>query len=120
MHGRKGEKGNLVVDADRIRRTELDDKGEKQERDIPFMKGDTAFDVEQIEGRPALRSNPETLYASRATRKPVAASRSAAWAKRRAAERARAAGAFQAPPRSTRSAVRGASIQAAPSAGAPS
>ena len=36
-HVRKGEKGNLVVYADRIRRTETDAAtGEEQERDIPF------------------------------------------------------------------------------------
>lgn len=53
-HVRKGEKGNLVVYADRIRRTETDEKtGEEQERDIPFMKGYTVFNVEQIEGLPA-------------------------------------------------------------------
>jgi antirestriction protein ArdC len=53
-HVRKGEKGNLVVYADRIRRTEKDEAtGEEQERDIPFMKGYTVFNVEQIEGLPA-------------------------------------------------------------------
>lgn len=52
-HVRKGEKGNLVVYADRIRRTETNDNGEEQERDIPFMKGYTVFNVEQIEGLPA-------------------------------------------------------------------
>ncbi|MER8640683.1 zincin-like metallopeptidase domain-containing protein [Mesorhizobium sp. M1365] len=53
-HVRKGERGNLVVYADRIRRTEKDEAtGEEQERDIPFMKGYTVFNVEQIEGLPA-------------------------------------------------------------------
>ena len=52
-HVRKGEKGNLVVYADRIRRTETNDNGEEQERDIPFMKGYTVFNVEQIDGLPA-------------------------------------------------------------------
>jgi antirestriction protein ArdC len=53
-HVRKGEKGNLVVYADRIRRTEKNEAtGEEQERDIPFMKGYTVFNVEQIEGLPA-------------------------------------------------------------------
>lgn len=52
-HVRKGEKGSLVVYADRIRRTEIDDAtGDEQERQIPFMKGYTAFNVEQIEGLP--------------------------------------------------------------------
>jgi antirestriction protein ArdC len=53
-HVRKGEKGSLVVYADRIRRTEIDDAtGEEAERDIPFMKGYTVFCVEQIEQLPA-------------------------------------------------------------------
>lgn len=53
-HVRKGEKGNLVVYADRIRKTEKDEAtGEEQERDIPFMKGHTVFNVEQIDGLPA-------------------------------------------------------------------
>lgn len=52
-HVRKGAKGSLVVYADRIRTTELDlATGEEQERDIPFMKGYTVFNVEQIEGLP--------------------------------------------------------------------
>jgi len=53
-HVRKGETGSLVVYADRIRRTEIDaDTGDEQEREIPFMKGYTTFNVEQIEGLPA-------------------------------------------------------------------
>jgi antirestriction protein ArdC len=53
-HVRKGEKGELVVYADRIRRTEVDaDTGEEREHEIPFMKGYTVFNVEQIEGLPA-------------------------------------------------------------------
>lgn len=53
-HVRKGEKGNLVVFASRITRTETDEgTGEEQERDIPFLKGYTVFNVEQIEGLPA-------------------------------------------------------------------
>ena len=36
------------------RRTEIDEAtGEELERDIPFMKGYTVFNVEQIEGLPA-------------------------------------------------------------------
>ena len=50
---RKGEKGNLVVYANTIKRTEADpDTGEEQERDIPFMKGYTVFNVEQVEKLP--------------------------------------------------------------------
>ena len=51
---RKGETGNLVVYANTITRTEADPKtGEEQERDIPFMKGYTVFNVEQVEKLPA-------------------------------------------------------------------
>lgn len=50
---RKGEHGALVVYADRIKRTEHDDAtGEDVEREIPFMKGYTVFNVEQIDGLP--------------------------------------------------------------------
>jgi antirestriction protein ArdC len=50
-HVRKGEHGSLVVYADKIARTEIDkDTGEESERSIPFMKGYTVFNVEQIEG----------------------------------------------------------------------
>jgi antirestriction protein ArdC len=52
-HVRKGEKGNLVVYASTVTRTETDEEtGEEQERDIPFMKGYTVFNVEQIDGLP--------------------------------------------------------------------
>lgn len=52
-HVRKGEKGSLVVYADRIRRTETDSTtGEEIEAEIPFMKGYTVFNVEQIDGLP--------------------------------------------------------------------
>lgn len=53
-HVRKGEHGSLVVYADRIRRTERDEAtGEEAEREIPFLKGYTVFNVEQVEGLPA-------------------------------------------------------------------
>jgi antirestriction protein ArdC len=53
-HVRKGEEGSLVVYADKILRTETDrETGEEAERAIPFMKGYTVFNVEQIEGLPA-------------------------------------------------------------------
>ncbi|MHC2633945.1 antirestriction protein ArdC [Bradyrhizobium liaoningense] len=53
-HVRKGEHGSLVVYADRIRRKEMDDAtGEEAEREIPFLKGYTVFNVEQVEGLPA-------------------------------------------------------------------
>jgi len=47
---RKGERGALVVFADRFTKTDTDDKGEAVEKQIPFMKGYTVFNVEQIEG----------------------------------------------------------------------
>lgn len=50
---RKGEHGSLVVFADRFTRTETNDQGEAVEHAIPFMKGYTVFNVEQIEGLPA-------------------------------------------------------------------
>ena len=37
----------------RIRRSETDDKGEQTEREIPFMKGYTVFNAEQVDGLPA-------------------------------------------------------------------
>ena len=52
-HVRRGEKGNLVVYANRITRTETDaTTGEEAEREIPFLKGYTVFNVEQVEGLP--------------------------------------------------------------------
>ena len=53
-HVRKGEKGSLVVYANTITRTETDpETGEDEDRNIPFMKAYSAFNVEQIEGLPA-------------------------------------------------------------------
>lgn len=52
-HIRKGEKGSLVVYANAITRTEHDEEtGENVEREIPYLKGYTVFNVEQIEGLP--------------------------------------------------------------------
>lgn len=51
---RKGEKGSLVVYANTITRSETDEAtGEEHERDIPFMKGYTVFNAEQVDGLPA-------------------------------------------------------------------
>ncbi len=50
---RKGEHGSLVVFADRIRRTETNDRGEDIDREIPFLKAYTVFNCEQIDGLPA-------------------------------------------------------------------
>lgn len=55
---RKGEHGSLVVYADRFRRTETNDRGEDIEREIPFLKGYTVFNCEQIEGLPAQYATP--------------------------------------------------------------
>jgi antirestriction protein ArdC len=52
-HVRKGEQGSLAVYADKIIRTETDTTtGIDAERSIPFMKGYTVFNVEQIDGLP--------------------------------------------------------------------
>src|SRR6202034_25027 len=53
-HVRKGEKGSLVVYANSITKTEDDGSDNEVEREIPFMKGYTVFNVEQIEGLPAI------------------------------------------------------------------
>lgn len=51
---RKGEQGSLVVYASTYTRTEDDaETGEASERDIPFLKGYTVFNAEQIDGLPA-------------------------------------------------------------------
>jgi antirestriction protein ArdC len=53
-HVRKGEKGSLVVYANAITKTEHNDAtGEDEEHKIPFMKGYTVFNVEQIDALPA-------------------------------------------------------------------
>jgi len=53
-HVRKGEKGAQVVYANTITKTERDaETGDEEERTIPFMKGYTVFNVEQIEELPA-------------------------------------------------------------------
>jgi antirestriction protein ArdC len=60
---RKGEHGSLVVYADKIIRSETDAvTGEDAQRAIPFMKGYTVFNVEQIDGL------PEHYYAKPAPR----------------------------------------------------
>jgi antirestriction protein ArdC len=67
-HIRKGEKGSLVVYADSITRKETDEKtGDEIDREIPFLKGYTVFNVEQIDGL------PEVFYAKAALKlDPVA------------------------------------------------
>ncbi|MCR9196531.1 MAG: zincin-like metallopeptidase domain-containing protein [Hyphomonas sp.] len=51
-HVRKGERGNSVVYANTITKTEEQDDGSEEERTIPFMKAYTVFNVEQIDGLP--------------------------------------------------------------------
>ena len=52
-HVRKGEKGSLVVYANSITKTEHDDTtGEDVEHEIPFLKGYTVFNCDQIGGLP--------------------------------------------------------------------
>ncbi len=54
-HVRKGEKGSLVVYADRFTRKETDEKtGDETEREIPFLKAYSVFNVEQIDGLPEI------------------------------------------------------------------
>lgn len=60
-HVRKGERGSLVVYADRYTKTETGDDGQEAEREIAFMKGYTVFNVEQIEGLPANLYEPAAL-----------------------------------------------------------
>jgi antirestriction protein ArdC len=52
-HVRKGEHGSMVVYADRFTRKETDADGNDVEREIPFLKAYTVFNVAQIEGLPA-------------------------------------------------------------------
>jgi antirestriction protein ArdC len=52
-HVRKGETGSLVVYANTFNRTDTDpDTGEVSERAMPFLKGYTVFNVEQVESLP--------------------------------------------------------------------
>jgi antirestriction protein ArdC len=47
---RKGETSAMVVYANRISKTETDGEGHEIERDIPFLKAYSVFNVEQIDG----------------------------------------------------------------------
>jgi antirestriction protein ArdC len=52
-HIKKGEKGSLVVYANTLTKTETNaETGEEETHSIPFMKGYTVFNVEQIDGLP--------------------------------------------------------------------
>jgi len=62
-HVRKGEHSSLVVYGNSITQTETNDEGKDVDRAIPFMKGYTDFNVEQIEGLPAhYYAKPETRF----------------------------------------------------------
>lgn len=61
---RKGERGSLVVYANRIRREDVDEAtGETAEREIPFMRAYTVFNCEQIDGLPARFQAPAAAAA---------------------------------------------------------
>jgi len=67
---RKGEKGSLSVHANTFKKTEInEDTGEEIEKDIPFLKAYTVFNVEQIDNLPAqyytLAQAPEITPAER-------------------------------------------------------
>ena len=49
---RKGESGTLVVFASRFTKTEVGAAGEEVDKEIPFLKAYSAFNVAQIEGLP--------------------------------------------------------------------
>ena len=49
---RKGEQGATVVFASRFTKTELGAGGEEIERDIPFLKAYSVFNIAQIDGLP--------------------------------------------------------------------
>lgn len=49
---RKGETGSMVVFASRFTRTETDAAGEEFDRDIPFLKAYSVFNIAQIDGLP--------------------------------------------------------------------
>ncbi|EJT01424.1 zincin-like metallopeptidase domain-containing protein [Rhizobium sp. CCGE 510] len=51
-HVRKGEGGATVVYASRFTRMETDAAGDEVERDVPFLKTYSVFNVEQIDGLP--------------------------------------------------------------------
>jgi antirestriction protein ArdC len=51
-HIRKGETGTMVVYANKIIKTETDDKGDDVERTVPFLRSYTVFCVDQIDGLP--------------------------------------------------------------------
>lgn len=51
-HVRKGRSGSTVIYASRFTKTETDEQGGEVERDIPFLKTYSVFNVEQIQNLP--------------------------------------------------------------------
>ncbi|MCF0075209.1 ssDNA-binding domain-containing protein [Dyadobacter sp. CY261] len=66
---RKGEKGTQVVYADSLVKEEENDKGELEEKRIPYLKAYTVFNASQIDGL------PESYYETPAVRKDGSAQR---------------------------------------------
>jgi antirestriction protein ArdC len=58
---RKGEKATTVVFSGTLTRTEQDDKGEEQEKVIPFLKAYSVFNIDQTEGLPEKYQTPATI-----------------------------------------------------------
>ena len=55
---RKGESGTLVVFASRFTKTEVGAAGEEVDKEIPFLKAYSAFNVAQIDGLPDRACRP--------------------------------------------------------------
>src|SRR4029453_6554090 len=52
-HVRRSEHGSLIVYADHFIKIETNERGENIEREIPFLKAYTVFNVAQIDGLPS-------------------------------------------------------------------
>lgn len=50
---RKGEHGAMVVYANTVHKTEIDDRGDEVEQSIPFLKAYTVFNIDQVENLPS-------------------------------------------------------------------
>ena len=61
---RKGERGAIVVYADKFVKTESDDQGDEVEQAIPFLKAYTVFNIQQIDNLPADLAPTETMQAT--------------------------------------------------------
>jgi len=55
---RKGERGSMVVFANSFTKTETGENGQDEEREIPFLKAYTVFNVAQIDGLKELDASP--------------------------------------------------------------